>query len=224
MRCDQTETRLNELLDSRCALETDRELTEHLLACPACALAADAYVAMQRWDRRAQHSTHHQWPGAAAKHSMAPQQLAAHVMREVLPTSGAPVAAASRRAWLPHWATAAAVLIAATTFAFVNRNPGGPAPVQPLVSQSNPDPQISSLGDRQQFATNRSMWHATGHTLATFPLTVLGRNDSSAGMSLDAVRHAIERVRDLLPEEETQHGAPTGETGWSAPLGSVCIA
>ncbi len=218
MKCDQTEPKLNALLDNGRAVSSDVTLMNHLLECPRCAQLADAFVAIDSFGAMTA------GPGI----NVAARVLATVATRPIKQRL-THVPANSLR-WLPHWATAAAVLVAATVTSLYSdddtntiKPQQGNSPqvvaVEPIPSISTPVLSTASF-DRRIFRT-------TGHSIATFPLVVMGRDSGSTddGVSDQTERQPInERWQQWWPVDDSDTPAPSGETGWTAPAQIALIA
>lgn len=219
MHCDQTEQRLNALLDNGLCVSSDELLTDHLIECPCCAQLADSFVAIESFGAMT----------AGPSVDVAAKVLATIAPQRIVQTSPQGVQITLR--WLPHWATAAAVLVVATIASLYEPDGSNPIESQP---GSKPPPLVAGDSSRALGSAaislapfDRRIFRTTGHSIATFPLVVMGRggtaNDEQVIDQSDR-QPAIKRLREWWSVDDSDAIVPGGETGWSVPAGVALVA
>jgi hypothetical protein len=203
MQCQQTEPRLQELLDSRCEIDSDPALAAHCEVCPDCAALAAAYDVLGR-------------ESVSSPSNLPLDGLADRVVADVVMNERAKPQAAKWPTWAT-WAVAASLLVAA---GLAIRNAGLPNgdEIAPVIANDDEDAADSPMVHN---VPGQEMWYRTGQGLASISLTSLRTRDVSAIDAESAsdgqlFQRAYDAVRQMWPPQG-ENPAPNGETGWFYP-------
>jgi hypothetical protein len=220
MQCRQIEQRLQELLDSREAIDSDDEVREHLELCGECAVLAAAYDAVARSPAPCQ---------ADAPHA----GLAARVVAEAIGSSRTQ----SPTTWLTWGAAAiAACLLVALGLNLDDGDRSAPAKVDaPVAVSENSPPEAVAANTSENphrpeaiLVPGHDMWYRTGQGLASISLVGLrsqrtASSDSETTSNDPLLDRAFDTLRTLWPSEGAT-GSPTrGETGSYDPNAHVLV-
>jgi anti-sigma factor RsiW len=213
MHCQQFESRLQALLDSRQDIDTDHEVCRHIEVCPDCQVLASAYAAM-----------------AGARLPLRTDTVDGLADR-VLAELNTPVAqiAKPRMASTPTW-TRVAIALAASVLVVVSlvrlREATSPAP--PYTSAPNTGSLAGDPASTRQSIPGGEVFYRTGQGLAS--ISLVGMRSSSTQTETQPKSNENQRTplfdtfRTWWPAGSESSTPAQGETGWINQLDVTLVA
>lgn len=213
MHCQQFESRLQALLDSRNDIDTDQAVCRHMEGCPDCRALAGAYSAL-----------------AGARLPMR-SDLIDGLADRVLNELNTPVAelAKPRVATTPAW-TRVAIALAASVLVVVSvvRLREATAPVAPLTHSPTPGTLAGDPRATMKSIPVGDVFYRTGQGLASISLPAMRSNSTQTETPTENDQRQssplFDTFRNWFPAGSESSSPAQGETGWIHQLDVTLVA